>query len=308
VIAVPLTNSAHDDLAPADAAISAEQLRRLPTAFRRLCSSASVGELFRAAAELVRVELGFDRAVVLSVGDTQLTAGETDPLEDAASDRLRRQVLASPIALRSNTTEAELIRRLDAYADPRLAAHSAVAEELELEHFVFGVIAPEAQALGLLVLDRADGEIRRSERAAVVAFSGMLAIALEHVVLRARVREIASELRYLSTSAQALMAEVAESPVRLPSHFGRDAAFARVDVATAPSPERDASELLTKREGQIASMLVRGLSNREIAGELMLSPETVKANVARILRKLGASNRAEAVACYLRLAPAAPAR
>jgi DNA-binding CsgD family transcriptional regulator len=54
-------------------------------------------------------------------------------------------------------------------------------------------------------------------------------------------------------------------------------------------------------------LLVQGRSNREIADELILSPETVKAHVARILRKLGASNRAEAVSLIFRAgAPPAP--
>jgi len=42
-----------------------------------------------------------------------------------------------------------------------------------------------------------------------------------------------------------------------------------------------------------------GRSNREIGEELHLSPETVKTYVARLVRKLGASNRVDAVARYV---------
>jgi DNA-binding CsgD family transcriptional regulator len=59
--------------------------------------------------------------------------------------------------------------------------------------------------------------------------------------------------------------------------------------------------LLTVREVEVAALLARGRSNREIAQQLMVSPETVKAHVTRIMRKLNASNRAEAVARYLQL-------
>jgi DNA-binding NarL/FixJ family response regulator len=45
---------------------------------------------------------------------------------------------------------------------------------------------------------------------------------------------------------------------------------------------------------------VQGRSNREIADEIFMSQETVKASVARILRKLGAANRVEAVTTILR--------
>lgn len=51
---------------------------------------------------------------------------------------------------------------------------------------------------------------------------------------------------------------------------------------------------LTKAELAVATLVARGLSNREIAGRVHLSPETVKCHVAAICRKLGARNRAHA--------------
>ena len=48
---------------------------------------------------------------------------------------------------------------------------------------------------------------------------------------------------------------------------------------------------LTRREQQLIQMIDRGLTNKEIAGQLNLSEQTVKNHVHRILRKLGASDR-----------------
>lgn len=52
---------------------------------------------------------------------------------------------------------------------------------------------------------------------------------------------------------------------------------------------------LTIREQQLLALIGRGLRNKEIASELNLSDQTVKHHVHHMLRKLGASDRVEAV-------------
>ena len=60
--------------------------------------------------------------------------------------------------------------------------------------------------------------------------------------------------------------------------------------AATPSAARN----LTKREREILALVAEGLSNREIADRLVLSPETVKSHVAAILEKLNVSDRTQA--------------
>ena len=61
------------------------------------------------------------------------------------------------------------------------------------------------------------------------------------------------------------------------------------------SHAREAIRSLTERE--ILTLVARGLTNEEIADDLVISPATVKTHVARIMGKLDAHDRAQLVVC-----------
>jgi len=78
-----------------------------------------------------------------------------------------------------------------------------------------------------------------------------------------------------------------------------------LDAALAPSAPPAAApeaarlrpgEELTAREREVLALLSRGLSNKQIAGELAISDHTAKFHVNAILGKLGAASRTEAAA------------
>jgi DNA-binding NarL/FixJ family response regulator len=85
----------------------------------------------------------------------------------------------------------------------------------------------------------------------------------------------------------AVIRSIASGKARIPEEIASQLARA------VRTPRRDR---LTEREREILALLAEGLSNRAAAERLGITERTVKFHVGEILARLGASNRAQAVA------------
>jgi DNA-binding NarL/FixJ family response regulator len=95
----------------------------------------------------------------------------------------------------------------------------------------------------------------------------------------------------LAKSASAV--DLAESLIAIDA--GKTVVSPAFDEPTDPARlEHDLG--LTARESDVAALLARGLSNREIAAALFISEHTVKTHLKSIFRKAGVASRARAIA------------
>jgi DNA-binding NarL/FixJ family response regulator len=83
-------------------------------------------------------------------------------------------------------------------------------------------------------------------------------------------------------------------------HASRSFRDSGAPVGARPARHHALLDVVTRREIEVLQLMADGASNEQIARRLVISVGTVKSHVKRILRKLDASNRAEAVSCRLR--------
>ena len=179
---------------------------------------------------------------------------------------------------------------LKAFDDLELVGEAANGEEVLP---LAASVQPDVVLMDL-VMDQMDGAA--ATRAIRQNYPHVQVIALtsfrEELLVRKALQAGAISYLLKNVSADELAAAIRAA------HMGRstlapEAAEALVRAAAQP-PERGFD--LTARERDVLELMVKGLSNVEIAESLVVSQSTIKTHVSSILAKLGVASRTEAVA------------
>ncbi|WP_136519217.1 MULTISPECIES: response regulator transcription factor [Cellulomonas] len=150
-------------------------------------------------------------------------------------------------------------------------------------------VAPSAAVV--LLAGPEDGEAL--DRALALGARGFLA----PDVGRAELAAVAAHVQASPAAAAAAAPSAGSVPHPVPPL--QESQPPRVEAPVGARPV-DGTPVLTKREIEVLVGMSHGRSNAQIGQELFLSEDTVKTHARRLFRKLGAADRAQAVAIGLR--------
>lgn len=226
------------------------------------------------------VTLGF---LEVSLGNYQAAVATLGPLARAAMDMGYGEPTAAPFA--PDTIEALV-------GAGRLDEAAVLVEQLEsngrrLDRTWALALGARSRALLLAAQGDLDGALKAAERA--LAVHGRLPMPFERARSLLALGQIQRRRRQKRAAVAALQ-EAIEVFEELGTPLWETRARAELDrVVGTPRTGRE----LTASERRVADLAATGMTNREVAAALFISPKTVEANLARIYQKLGIRSRAE---------------
>src|SRR5271163_5306696 len=261
-------------------------VRSLTHGIRRMKKAGSLQGLGRQACTELCDALGFDSALLSFVEDDGFVVEESD------------HGLGGPtvIARRDCAPERACIRLRDTVRTDEggMPAAPGYRELLGSMHYLVAPVIAKSRVVALLhVSRRGEGGVTASDVDVLDAFASAYSLLHERMLNTERVQQQRTSI----ARAAARLTEEADRIAAAAISFDVEC-DTRVEPPTIPANSALAATL-SHRERQVFERLVLGASNAEIADELVITIETVKTHVKRILRKIGAINRSEAIALYM---------
>jgi DNA-binding CsgD family transcriptional regulator len=289
---------------PGDDALRLGAYERVRHAVDSLAHLGPASEVVERCPEAAATAADLDRAVLSRIEDGQLVV-ERVYTRSAEQNGLAERLRSTPLRLSYPLLESELLRRREARLvadiDQSQPARYAFLETLGWREYVAAPIIVDAAAVGFLHGDRAPSSrpLAQLDADALEHFAAGFALVFERAVLRRRLRDQRREIGRISSWAEARTGELSEGAISLAADVPEE--HDRRAAAPELLTEDGLTTHLTAREIDVLRLMADGKTNDDIARLLFVSQGTVKFHVKNILRKMQASNRADASARYLRL-------
>jgi LuxR family transcriptional regulator, regulator of acetate metabolism len=282
---------------------------RINDGLASVAGTVSPAELVQRAPVLLCEVCEFDRAMISRVhGSTWIPAAVHVAAEadDEVNVRLLAAVRTLEIPLTNSLIETEMLRRRT----------SVLVDGTAVARHTFGLLAALSRsrayvAAPIVIADRVAGFLHAdvyssprmltaADRVALQTFADLFGLLYERAAMTERLLQQQQAIRAALSSAASGVAE-------LGPHVGQlvRAEFHAAEASSCTDAHRATGQpeagTLTSREWEILGLLATGARNSQIAAALVVSESTVKSHVKRILHKLPAANRAEAVYRYTQM-------
>lgn len=269
------------------------------SALRNAPSASALAE--RAPIEVRRI--GFRRALFSRIEEGTWLARSAYAVDDPDFARAMVEIgKANPRRLNGPLLESEMVRRCapmvisDPQSNPRV--HTEFIRYTGTTSYVAAPVLAWGEPVAMIHVDRdVDSEVDEFDRSILGTYAEGLGLALERAQLMDRLQAVRRATSDYLAGVHAIADDFTADLVDT-AKMGLDP-LGEQGWQAPPMDER--SERLTPREWDVLRNLASGKTNAQIATGLFVTEGTVKSHVKHILRKLGATNRTEAVARYHRM-------
>ncbi len=276
------------EIVEADYVRRSDALERVGDAVRRLGEIGSPQGILDRAAEELGASSEFDRVVVGEVrGDGLVVRSVWSDADPNDAEVALGELRSTPIRLEYPLVEDELARgqRTEIVTAPVARSRGArrLMDVFGWDSYLVAALVVQGNTVGLVLADSSVRGRRLDALDVEVAslYAEGLAGVFERAVLREMLQlhhhELRSAVDWMSTRLGQLATDTGELPA-----------------------DQSLADALTPREVEVLRLLARGQTNLEIARTLVVREGTIKYHVKNILRKLGATSRADAVSRYAR--------
>ena len=215
--------------------------------------------------------------------------------------------LANPRRLNGPLLESEMVRRgtpmviTDPQSNPRV--HAEFIRYTGTTSYVAAPILAWGEPVAMIHADRdTDSAVDEFDRCVLGTYAEGLGLAIERAQLMERLQSVRRATSDYLAGVNAIAGDFTADLVNTGRFGTGNFGLEQTGEPSRHNPLLDErGERLTPREWDVLRNLASGKTNAQIATGLFVTEGTVKSHVKHILRKLGATNRTEAVARYHRM-------